>query len=205
MPDVFIAVFITSLVTVVAAFISAGRAVHDLIPWMGFGFVLSLCVIVVQAYVKYVNDKYDPTLALRYERIFDEEMKSDRSIAARLLKDENHHLCEIGNQELKRRLEGIDPVLDLLDTLGFYMKGDQISDAVMHQHFYYWIRGYWLAARPYIEAWQSDPHEGPRWEHIESLFDATCRVECLSGKTTKARERGINVAEFLEEEIGAGD
>ena len=102
-PDVFIAVFITSLVTVVAAFISAGRAVHDLIPWMGFGFVLSLCVIVVQAYVKYVNDKYDPTLALRYERIFDEEMKSDRSIAARLLKDENHHLCEIGNQELEEK------------------------------------------------------------------------------------------------------
>ena len=205
MPDVFVAVFITGFVTIVAALIRTGGAIHDLIPWMGIGVVLSFCVIVVQAYVKYLKDKYDPTLALHYEKIFDSEMKSDRSMAARLLRDENHHLSEISNPEQKKKLEGIDPVLDLLDTLGFYMKGDQISDVVMHQHFYYWIRGYWLAARPYIEAWQSDPHEGPRWEHIEPIFDATCNVECSNGKTTKARERGINVAEFLEEEIGEDD
>jgi hypothetical protein len=194
-------VIIVASVAAIGIILHSGINAGSLITWLIAGIVISLGLMVFQTHLRYMKDKFDPTLALRYEKIFDEEMKSDRNLAAQVLKEQKHHLSEIGTDEQKKKLEPIDPVLDLLDSLGFYMKAEQISDAVLHQHFYYWIRGYWLSSRPYIEAWQAKPHEGPRWEHIETLFEATCRIECARGKTTKERERGIDTDKFLDEEI----
>ena len=193
--------FITASLALISVVIHWGVGVRWLVTLLIAGIVLSLVLILFQSCLKYAKDKYDPTLALHYEKTFDEDMKSARSKAAQALKDHKHHLSEIDNADYKKKLEVVDQVLDFLDNLGFYLKGEQISDAVMHQHFYYWIRGYWLAAQPYINAWRSKPGEGPRWEHIETLFDATCEVECSTGKTRKERERGINIVEFLDEEI----
>jgi hypothetical protein len=198
----YVTVIIAASVAAIGIIAHAGMGARGLINWLIAGVVIGLILMGFQTRLRYMKDKYDPVLALHYEKMFDEDMNSERALAARVLRDEQYHLSEIGTEEQKKKLEPIDPVLDLLDTLGFYMKADQISDAVMHQHFYYWIRGYWLSARPYIEAWQSKPHEGPRWEHIETLFDATCEVECSNGKTTKARERGIDIGKFLDEEVG---
>jgi len=198
----YVTVIIAASVAAIGIIVHAGIGARALMTWLIAGIVISLVLMVFQTRLRYMKDRYDPALALHYEKVFDEDMKSERALAAQVLRNEQHHLTEIDDEGQKKKLEPIDAVLDLLDTLGFYMKADQISDAVMHQHFYYWIQGYWLSARPYIEAWQSKPHEGPRWEHIETLFDATCRIECSSSKTTKARERGIDTNEFLGEEIG---
>ncbi len=203
-PEGYVAVLITGCVALIGV-VSRGVGARWLVTWLTAGLVVSFVLILFQSYLKYVKDKYDPTLALHYEEIFDKEMGSARSEAAQALKDNKHHLSEVDNADYKKKLEVIDPVLDFLDTLGFYLKAEQISDAVMHQHFYYWIRGYWLAAQAYVNAWRSKPGEGPRWEHIETLFDATCEVECSRGKTMRERERGIDIDKFLDEEIGNGE
>ena len=199
-PEGYVALAITASLALIG--IVRGAGARWLVTWLIAGIVLSLVLILLQSYLKYMKDKYDPTLALHYEQTFDKEMEATRSKAAQSLKENKHNLSEIDNADFKKKLEVIDPVLDFLDSLGFYLQGEQISDVVMHQHSYYWIRGYWIASQPYITAWRSKQREGPRWEHIETLFEATCGIECLRGKTTRERERGINIDEFLDEEIG---
>src|SRR5262249_33623679 len=100
-------------------------------------------------------------------------------------------------------LEPIDPVLDILDDLGFFLRGDRISDKVLHHFFYYWIRGYWMASEPYVRAWRTRPKERTRWGNIEKLFEATREVEISNGG--KREEEELNdpreVEKFLREEI----
>ena len=202
MPEGYVAVCITACVALIGFVIHTGASASWLVTWIIVGIVVSFALILFQSYLKYMKDKYDPTLALRYEETFDKDMASARSEAARALKENKHHLSEIDNADYKRKLEVIDPVLDFLDTLGVYLEADQISDAVMHQHVYYWIRGYWLASQSYIYTWRSKAAEGPRWEYVETLFDATCAIECSRGSTTKERESGIDIDKLLDEEIG---
>jgi hypothetical protein len=98
-----------------------------------------------------------------------------------------------------RGLEDIDDVLDFLEDIGFYVHGDQISPEVAHHHFYHWIRGYYFAARDYIEAWQEQESES--WRHIKELFETTRELETTGkGRTTLTGEQ---ISEFLDSEIRA--
>jgi len=82
-----------------------------------------------------------------------------------------------------------------------------ISPEVAHQHFYNWIRGYWQAAKPYLNYCRYDaPHPEPtQWEYYEELLDTTSDVESsLCRKRHQATPRiewsDAEVKDFLEEE-----
>lgn len=200
-PKIYVVVFITASVSFFGI-VHSGGDVRRLVPWFIAAILASFVFIVFQTCLEYMKDNYDPALALKYEERFD-SMKSERSSAAKAIKEHKNCLADIDSY--KKELEPIDEVLDLLDTLGFYLQGGQISHAVMHRHFYYWIRGYWRVSRPYIEAWRSKEGEGPRWEHIEKLFETTCAIEISRGKSTREKELAAKTDEFLDEEISLCD
>ena len=72
------------------------------------------------------------------------------------------------------RLTDIDDMLDFLEDVGLYRRADQISPELAHHHFFHWTRGYWQAAKPYIQAWREK--EPARWSHVEELFDTGCEI-----------------------------
>ena len=72
-------------------------------------------------------------------------------------------------------LSDIEDVLDFLEDLGFYTFGDQITPEVAHHHFYHWVRGYYNAARDYIE-WEQE-NEPAGWEYVKELAEVMYQVE----------------------------
>ncbi len=156
-------------------------------------------MLLVQARAEYRRRTYDLNWIFKYdERFNSEDLKRKRVSAARLLKQHAGNLCRTNAE-----LAAIDDVLDFLDELGFDERGGQITPEVLHQNFHYWIRGYYSAAREYIEAWRK--LERSRWEHIEGLNSIVHAVDLERnwgrGKLLLSSEE---VAEFLGFEIGLG-
>jgi hypothetical protein len=58
----------------------------------------------------------------------------------------------------------------------------------MNHFFYYWIRGYWTAAKGYIEAGQDRRGEELRWNHIARVFEVTDEVEQSALRWKRIRE-----------------
>ena len=138
---------------------------------------------------------------LRYQDTWDSLIEA-RAQACITLRDKRDML---GSTKMHQAdLDSIDEPLDVLDDVGFYMKGDRISPEVAHQHLYHWIRGYWFSAQSYISDWQS--REPSRWEHLAFLFDQTNQIEAKRNKISKSTLALGNeaVADFLREEIDGG-
>lgn len=95
-------------------------------------------------------------------------------------------------------LVNIDDALDFFEDLGFYVEGDQISPEVAHQAFYYWIEGYYTAARQYIEFRQKTSPTA--WDHFKPLYDITSEVEASKVKDKKTPDE-TELQKFLEGEI----
>jgi hypothetical protein len=169
--------------------------------WLLLAFIVALLIIAgVQTLEKYRRLTYDPTLALKYQEMFDAMWENgDRRRAALVLRDHKADLAHV--KEKRKELSPIDEVLDLFEDIGFLVEGDQISPEVAHHFFHHWIRGYYLNAKPYIEAWEVK--EPSRWEYWASLYHITNEVERerekKSGKPGGEQE---DLDKFLTEEIG---
>jgi hypothetical protein len=108
--------------------------------------VAGLILLGVQTWANYFRQWYDPTLALKYWDWFcDEEETKKRQNACR------HYIKH------KEWNIDIEDTLDLLDDLGFYVQTLHVSRDVLHQYFYWWIRGYVVLADSYI----ADPRSTP--------------------------------------------
>jgi hypothetical protein len=98
----------------------------------------------------------------------------------------------------------IDDVLDFLEDVGLYQRADHISPELAHHHFFHWTRGYWQAARTYIQAWRRK--EPARWNHVEELFETICDIELNEhgGKCEQLWLSDADLDDFLRQEIGDG-
>jgi len=133
---------------------------------LGLGFICYL------TWLNYKRSTYDPTWALRFQTKFD-QMGRQRLAAATLLRDKRELLSDVKKNQ--KELEGIDDVLDFFEDMGFYIQGDYLTPEVAHHQFYHWLRGYYLSARAYIDAWQTI--ESARWKNVEKLYKATNEIE----------------------------
>ena len=108
----------------------------------------------------------------------------------------------------ERELSGIDDALDVLEDVGFYVLGDQISPEAAHHHLYYWIQGYWSSAKPYILEIQAKK-DRTRWQNIAPLFEVTSVVEFERAKGDVDAKQLIlgepQKKKFLDEEVAALD
>jgi len=103
---------------------------------------LGLLVVVLQTWTNYHRLKYDVVgVALKYVDLFFKDSRTERLAAARAVlavldaQDEKHRKPASENKD-------IEPVLDIIEDLGFLVYGNQISDEVVHNYFYHWIRMY---------------------------------------------------------------
>jgi hypothetical protein len=155
---------------------------------------------VAQARTEYIRRTNDPTLILKYQESWDNATPKRTRAAAAFLEHWQHR-SEI--DEYEAALDPVEDVLDLLEDIGFYLEAEQISAEVAHNHLYHWIRVWWLAAQPYIEAHQE--REPTRWDHLAMLYTETSAVE--KSRMPKDRrgevDAGLDEAtlkQFLEEE-----
>ncbi len=124
---------------------------------------------------------YDPNIATHYQTIWDEMISARKECAELLLDIENRNILLNIDQNRKEFAEKeecfantIDPILDVLDDLGFYESGDQVSAEVIHHHFYPWISTYYQATKTYlIEKSKDHAH----WEKLEEIFYKTKQIE----------------------------
>jgi hypothetical protein len=167
--------------------------------WLIAGLLVGFLVIVLRNYLEYRRVVYDPHWALNFQDRFD-GMGDERSNAAKILRDRK---AELGNIE-NPGLAGINDVLDFLDDVGLYQRADQISPELAHHHFFHWTRGYWQAARTYIEAWRKK--EPARWNHVEELFETGCDIELgeHGGKRAQLILSEADLSRFLMEEEMSG-
>lgn len=163
---------------------------------IALGLLVGFVLLGFQTYFEYKRRTYDPTWALRFDDRFNSrDIRAARASAAQILKN------NIGN--LRRRdaeLSGIDEILDFFEDLGFYEHGEQLTPEVVHHAFHYWIRGYYTAARDYIEACQEkDPS---RWEYVGRLFEVVHEIETERAKGKEAKFLTVDeLNDFLEDEI----
>ena len=195
-PIVFGAAFVGLCFTAVPLMRSGGPG---LTPWIWLGLLAALVFLSVQTYVEYLRRTYDPALALKFQDAW-EKGEEARTIACQIIQKHKDKLAKIDEHE--SLLCPIDDALDILEDIGFYVHGNQISPEVAHHHFYHWIRGYWCAAQDYIKAWQTK--ETARWQHLAKLYDETSKVEVSiqGGKKEQLWRNDKQIAEFLRQEIG---
>ena len=179
-----------AIIGAVAAWIRGNSEIPE---WLIIAGIAGVVLLGFQAYSEYQHRTCDPTWALKFDdRFYDNEFKEARYKAATILKD---HWGKLRSTD--KSLEDIDDVLDFLEDLRFYVHGDQISPEVAHHHFYHWIRGYYLASRDYIEAWQEQ--EAASWQHLKELYETTRELDIKeNGRTTLTGEQ---ISQFLESEI----
>lgn len=171
---------------------------RSLLLWLAVAILLALAFLAIQAWAEYRRRSFDPTLMLHYQEKWD-KLTEERRAAAETLLNRADDLSKI--QQFKTDLDSIDEVLDVLDDIGFYVNGDQISPEVAHQHLHHWIRGYWSAAKGYIDAWRVE--EPLRWQHIETLFEEVERVEQALRGRAKGRLTSEESKTFLQEEASS--
>jgi hypothetical protein len=168
-------------------------------PYVGWALLalaaIGVVLLALQWSAEYRKRTYDPTWALKFDALFNNNsMWQTRSKAARALKANQGKLR--GDLELS----DVDDVLDFFEDLGFYMKGDQITPEVVHHAFHYWIRGYYTAAREYVESAQED--DPTAWECVPELFKTIHEIdeEHAKGKAFKFCDEEY-LHSFLHEEI----
>lgn len=164
------------------------------------GLSVSVVLLFLQHYFEFQRRTYDPTLAFHFLEDFDsDDFIEFRGTAATLLKDSETFRATLSGETIKALMD-IDPVLDFFDSIGFYQHGGQISPEVVHQEFFYWIRGYYQATRAYVEARQDE--EAAIWEYLHELYETGQAIEAKrSGATFKKLLTTEKLAEFLQEEI----
>jgi hypothetical protein len=159
-------------------------------------FAIIMLVCIIQTCSAYTEKTHDPAFVWTLQSNWDSaDGYARRRLAAKTLRECQGHLTEITANEAT--LANIDDALDLIEDVGFYVFGDQISPEAARHHFFYWIQGYWFCARDYIEAVRK--HDPTRWENIRPLFEVTASIE-RAKKDFSAEDR----AKFIREEEFTG-
>jgi hypothetical protein len=171
--------------------------------------VLAVVLLVLRAWSEYRQQTYSPQWmsSMFWNQFDDDSTKDARILAAKTLKAYEGEKLRLALGSKDPDLEhpdlvNIDEALDFSEDLGFYVEGDQISPEVAHQAFYYWIEGYYTAAKEYIAFCQKTSPTA--WDHFKPLYDVTSEVEVSKVKDKKDLDEK-ELRKFLEGEITLKD
>jgi hypothetical protein len=149
----------------------------------------------------YIRITHDPTWALTYQNTWDsDDGYRRRRVAAVAIETYKADLTNV--RDYGTKLSDIDDALDILEDIGFYVFGGQISPEAAHHHFFYWIQGYWCCVVDYVKSIQVD--DPTRWENLERLFNVTSVVEIQRSRRKLSADKlwltDVRKHEFLDEE-----
>jgi hypothetical protein len=171
---------------------------------LAFAVVLIACAILYaittwsSVWKDVYRRQYDPTLALKYMDVFFKDIQAERQRGTEVLV-RFHTVATKDWKDIQDRCE-IDPILDVLDDIGFLLQGHQISDRIAYQYFSYWVQLYYEAAKGYIELRRS---ENPTiYEHIPDLYDDMMKIEAhKTGNPKSQLVFGRELLGALQDEI----
>lgn len=167
--------------------------------WLYYLAVLTgLLVVSLQTWINHQRLKYDVTIALKYEQKFFKESKPERLTAAKAIlrvldaKTEDERLQASKNSE-------IEPVLDIIEDIGFLVQCDQISDEVAHHYFYHWIR---LYIQPLQQYFATLSREGAaEYKYTLLLFDRVRFIEGREKGWSYIRRFSVGDLDISEDEL----
>jgi hypothetical protein len=127
----------------------------------------------------------EDTIVFRYDDKF-ERMKKDRRLAATelLVHLEKGDMDSFTNAPDSPEL---DEVLGLFDDLGRFWKKKEVSDEILYQNFYDYMRTYCQPAEIYITATERD--DPTAFENIKPLLD--CLTQIDAEKSTSTVQKSI--------------
>jgi len=205
-------IVVVGIVTLVAPFLGGNMTSENSpVVWMAFkvavvvGLVL-IGLLLIKTRLEYRRRTYDPTLMLEFQRIFD-GLEDERDQAAKVcmtfLKTPEHERKWASVKKIDR--EKVEPVLDWLDDLGFFLHGDQISDEVIHHAFFHWIRGWYSNLEAHAKYCQEVENEKAAYEHIKPLLDRISEIEKRYERTKLWLSTDTEKLDFLEDELKDND
>ena len=93
----------------------------------------------------------------------------------------NNKLKQSRKMACTKLLEGeaepdeLDTILDFLDTLGYLTRMRVVNKDFVWETFQYWIVGYYLTAKNYIESERGV--DATHWEHLVTLYEVVQKRE----------------------------
>ena len=109
---------------------------------------------------------YDVELAVKYTDVFFKDRKDEVTAGTKELISYHSENKKWGDRENRYDVE---PILDVLDDIGFLLHGRQISERVCYQYFSYWIQLYYEASKEYVALRQEEDRS--LYEHIPDLYE----------------------------------
>jgi hypothetical protein len=163
--------------------------------------IILVALLVAKTRLEYRRRTYDPTVAFEFQRMFD-SLEGARCEAAKVCKSFLDIPAQLRKWEavLKQDQEKVEPVLDFLEDLGFYLQGDQFSDEVVHHTFFHWIRGWYSNLESYVEYYRTVKNEKAAYEHIKALHARVWEIEKRYEKAKPWLTTDQEKLDFLKEE-----
>ena len=170
-------------------------------PFLTGGVLLGVFFWIYQAYAEYKRQTFDPELAIKYDLRWKGAEEIRKVAAARLL--ERRAQNTLTKLDYKPdELADIDDALDIIEDIAAFVHNDQMSPEVAHHFFFHTARGYWNAARPYIEVMQAQ--EPALWRNLPRLMLLTGAIEAeqTPGASIQVLVQldDAKITEFLREE-----
>ena len=206
----YVRTFAVTAAVVSVTIFTAQLSQHGIIPaafgsppghsWVWYALWLCAFIYFVTSCLSITKDarrrKYDPTLALKYTDIFFEDIKDEKRKATDVLI--TFHSGSTKWIDFPDACE-IEPVLDVLDDLGFLLQGQQLSDWVVYQYFSFWVQLYYEASQDYIELRRSK--DTTLWEHLPELYSDMMKIQSHKNKKPAAELIfGDDLVQLLKDE-----
>jgi hypothetical protein len=170
-------------------------------PFLTGGVIIGVLFWIYQAYSEYKRQTFDPQLAIQYDLRWKGAEDIRKVAAARLLERRTQDSLTLLNDR-PEELADIDDALDIIEDVGAFVANEQMSPEVAHHFFFHTARGYWNAARPYIEAMRDT--QPALWRNLPILMNLTGAIESEQSGAARSDDptilTGPEILTFLEEE-----
>ena len=171
--------------------------------------LIAAALIIYQTYKTYRSTTYDHSLVLKFQDTFD-GMETKRDAAAKICLAfiRQEHWETQGDWGRVAHSDDVEHTLDFFEDIGFYLKGNKLSDVVVHHHFCHWIVIYFLPLERYISRRRQVENEPTTWEHVPRLYKVMVGMEARKSwalpRTTEATLRA-KLKTYLEQELAQED
>jgi len=167
--------------------------------------LIAAALIIYQTYKAYRSNTYEHSLVLKYQDTFEDmEQKRDAAAKACLEFTGQEDWWAKGDWGKVAHADDVEHILDVFEDIGFYLKGNKLSEVVVHHHFCHWIVIYFLPLERYITRRRQAENEPTTWEHVPWLFKVMVGMEARKShalpKTVEAGFRA-KLKTYLEQEL----
>lgn len=160
-------------------------------PWYPAAVIVSSCSALISLAALFWNLRWSRlttsvNLVLDLDDRFNNKLKSSRKLATAKLLDGDSSSHEL------------DAVLDFLDTVGYLAKMKVVDRDFIWETFQYWIVGYYLNAKDYID--EQRALDSTHWENLVTLYAVVQKRERRHRPGKDIEWSAADLKDFLDAE-----